>query len=113
VCWWPAMVQEKNGQIIYGFKAHQFVVEDGCCTAGRELDEDPIIGLSLVSCCKCSRSAMDGLHQAERIAAMMRSGPRVPTRGRAGAIWEPPGLVQPSTRDMDQMRRAWHVWAMR
>jgi VWFA-related protein len=54
----PATVQSKHGEILYGLKQDQFVVEDNGVPQTIHLDEDTdSYGLSLVVVVQCSRSA--------------------------------------------------------
>jgi len=54
----PTTVQTKRGDMIYGLKAEQFVVEDNGVPQTVHLDEDTdSVGLSLVVVVQCSRSA--------------------------------------------------------
>lgn len=54
----PTTVQQKNGEMIYGLKPEQFVVEDNGVPQPIRLDEDTdALGLSLVVEVQCSRSA--------------------------------------------------------
>jgi VWFA-related protein len=54
----PTSVQTKKGEMIYGLKAPQFVVEDNGVPQTIHLDEDTdVLGLSLVVVVQCSRSA--------------------------------------------------------
>jgi len=64
----PTTVQSKHGEILYGLKQDQFVVEDNGVPQTIHLDEDTdSYGLSLVVAVQCSRSAgyefpkLDGL----------------------------------------------------
>ena len=54
----PTTVQAKHGEIIYGLKPEQFVVEDNGVAQTIHLDEDTdSLGLSLVVVVQCGRSA--------------------------------------------------------
>ena len=54
----PTTVQSKHGEIVYGLKQDQFVVEDNGVPQTIHLDEDTdSYGLSLVVVVQCSRSA--------------------------------------------------------
>ncbi len=54
----PTTVQTKHGDMIYGLKQNQFVVEDNGVPQTVHLDEDTdSLGLSLVVVVQCSRSA--------------------------------------------------------
>ncbi len=54
----PTTIQTKHGEIIYGLKQDQFVVEDNGVPQTIHLDEDTdALGLSLVVVVQCSRSA--------------------------------------------------------
>jgi VWFA-related protein len=54
----PTTVQTKHGDMLYGLKANQFVVEDNGVPQTIHLDEDTdSLGLSLVVVVQCSRSA--------------------------------------------------------
>jgi VWFA-related protein len=54
----PTTVQTKHGDMIYGLKPEQFVVEDNGVPQTIHLDEDTdALGLSLVVAIQCSRSA--------------------------------------------------------
>jgi len=104
----PAMVQEKNGQIIYGLKANQFVVEDDGVPQAVKLDEDTDqLGLSLVVLLQCSRSAMMEYSKLNDLPTMIDGlvggAPREVALVRYGSH---PELVQPFTRDMDQMAQS-------
>ena len=55
----PATVQAKNGEVIYGLKADQFVVEDNGAAQTVHLDENSDVqGLTLMVLVQCSRSAV-------------------------------------------------------
>ena len=54
----PTTIQMKNGDVLYGLKQDQFVVEDNGVPQTVHLDEDTdSLGLSLVVVIQCSRSA--------------------------------------------------------
>jgi VWFA-related protein len=54
----PTTVQTKHGDVLYGLKQNQFVVEDNGVPQTVHLDEDTdSLGLSLVVVVQCSRSA--------------------------------------------------------
>jgi VWFA-related protein len=54
----PTTIQMKNGDVLYGLKQDQFVVEDNGVPQTAHLDEDTdSLGLSLVVVIQCSRSA--------------------------------------------------------
>jgi len=54
----PTTVQTKHGDMLYGLKQNQFVVEDNGVPQTAHLDEDTdSLGLSLVVVVQCSRSA--------------------------------------------------------
>ncbi len=54
----PTTIQMKNGDVLYGLKQNQFVVEDNGVPQAVHLDEDTdSLGLSLVVVIQCSRSA--------------------------------------------------------
>jgi VWFA-related protein len=54
----PTTVQTKHGDVVYGLKQNQFVVEDNGVPQVAHLDEDTdSLGLSLVVVVQCSRSA--------------------------------------------------------
>jgi len=54
----PTTVQTKHGDVLYGLKQNQFVVEDNGVPQVAHLDEDTdSLGLSLVVVVQCSRSA--------------------------------------------------------
>src|ERR1700761_7221355 len=54
----PTTVQAKHGEIIYGLKPEQFIVEDNGVAQTIHLDEDTdSLGLSLVVVVQCGRSA--------------------------------------------------------
>lgn len=55
----PATVQTKSGEVIYGLKANQFVVEDNGVAQAVHLDEtSDLQGLTLMVLVQCSRSAV-------------------------------------------------------
>lgn len=55
----PATVQMKHGEMLYGLKPEQFVVEDNGVAQPIHLDEDTdALGLSLVVVVQCSRAAV-------------------------------------------------------
>lgn len=55
----PTTVQTKHGEVIYGLKANQFVVEDNGIPQTIRLDEDTdALGLSLAVVVQCSRAAL-------------------------------------------------------
>jgi len=55
----PTQIETKQGEIIYGLKPEQFVVEDSGVPQTIHLDEDTdSLGLSLVVAVQCSRSAV-------------------------------------------------------
>ena len=52
----PTTIQTKNGDVLYGLKQDQFVVEDNGVPQTVHLDEDTdSLGLSLVVVIQCSR----------------------------------------------------------
>src|ERR1700745_1103650 len=54
----PTTVQTKHGEIVYGLKPEQFVVEDNGAPQTIHLDEDTdSLGLSLAVVVQCSREA--------------------------------------------------------
>ena len=54
----PTTIQTKHGDMLYGLKPDQFVVEDNGVPQTIHLDEDTdSLGLSLVVVIQCSRSA--------------------------------------------------------
>ena len=54
----PTTIQTKHGEMLYGLKQNQFVVEDNGVPQTAHLDEDTdSLGLSLVVVVQCSRSA--------------------------------------------------------
>ncbi len=55
----PTQIETKHGEILYGLKPEQFVVEDNGVPQTIHLDEDTdSLGLSLVVAVQCSRSAV-------------------------------------------------------
>jgi VWFA-related protein len=64
----PATVRVKNGDVLYGLKAEQFVVEDNGVPQTVHLDEDTdSLGLTMVVLVQCSRAAV---MQYARIAGL-------------------------------------------
>lgn len=55
----PTQIETRQGEIVYGLKVSQFVVEDNGVKQQAHLDEDTdLLGLSLVVAVQCSRSAV-------------------------------------------------------
>ncbi len=68
----PTRVQTKEGKIIYGLKADQFMVDDNGERQRVEVDEEPEpIGLSLVVVVQCSRSAYLEFPRLKGLGAMI------------------------------------------
>ena len=68
----PTQVQLKNGEILYGLKPEQFVVEDNGVPQQIRVDEDTdALGLSLVVVVQCSRSAGMEYAKLQGLATMI------------------------------------------
>ena len=68
----PTTVQTKKGDMLYGLKATQFVVEDNGIPQTIRLDEDTdSLGLSLVVAVQCSRAAMAEFAKLRGIGTMV------------------------------------------
>jgi VWFA-related protein len=104
----PTTVQSKHGEILYGLKPEQFVVEDNGVPQTIHLDEDTdSLGLSLAVVVQCSRSAgyefpkLNGL--STMIDAIAGDAPRevaIITYGSA------PLLLGKFSNSIDAMNRA-------
>lgn len=100
----PATVEVK-GQVLYGLHADQFVIEDNGVPQKVTLDENAeALGMSLVVLLQCSRSAVMEYAKLSQLPAMVEGlvagAPREVALVRYGSH---PELVQPFTRDMDQV----------
>lgn len=70
----PATVETKHGEVIYGLKREQFVVEDNGTPQKISLDEDTdVLGLSLVVVVQCSRSAAVEFSRLQGLATMVEA----------------------------------------
>lgn len=68
----PTAVQTKHGDILYGLKPEQFVVEDNGVPQTVHMDEDvDALGLSLVVAVQCSRSAIMEFAKLQGLATMI------------------------------------------
>jgi VWFA-related protein len=68
----PTQVETKKGDILYGLKPEQFVVEDNGVPQTIHLDEDTdSLGLSLVVAVQCSRSAVMEYAKIQGLATMI------------------------------------------
>ncbi|HMH15349.1 MAG TPA: VWA domain-containing protein [Edaphobacter sp.] len=68
----PTTVQTKHGEILYGLKPNQFVVEDNGVPQTIHLDEDTDpLGLSLAVVVQCSRSAAMEFAKLRGLATMV------------------------------------------
>jgi VWFA-related protein len=68
----PTTVQTKHGEILYGLKPNQFVVEDNGIPQTIHLDEDTdSLGLSLAVVIQCSRSAAMEFAKLRGLATMV------------------------------------------
>jgi VWFA-related protein len=68
----PTQVETKQGDILYGLKSRQFVVEDSGVPQTVHLDEDTdSLGLSLVIAVQCSRSAVMEYAKIQGLATMI------------------------------------------
>jgi VWFA-related protein len=68
----PTTVQTKHGEILYGLKPNQFVVEDNGIPQTIHLDEDTdSLGLSLAVVIQCSRSAAVEFAKLRGLATMV------------------------------------------
>jgi VWFA-related protein len=68
----PTQIETKQGDILYGLKANQFVVEDNGVPQTIHLDEDTDpLGLSLVIAVQCSRSAVMEYAKIQGLATMI------------------------------------------
>lgn len=100
----PTTVEVK-GQVLYGLQANQFRVEDDGVPQKVTLDEsNDSPGLSLVVLLQCSRAAVAEYAKLQELPAMVDgmvgAAPREVALVRYGSH---PELVQPFTRDMDQV----------
>ncbi len=68
----PTAVETKHGEVLYGLKPEQFVVEDNGVPQTIHLDEDAdALGLSLVVAVQCSRSAIMEFAKLQGLATMI------------------------------------------
>jgi VWFA-related protein len=68
----PTTVQTKHGEMIYGLKPEQFVVQDNGVPQAIRVDEDTdALGLSLVVVVQCSRSAVMEYAKLRGLGAMI------------------------------------------
>lgn len=68
----PTSVETKHGEILYGLKPDQFVVEDNGVRQSIHVDEDTdALGLSLVVAVQCSRSAIMEFSKLKGLATMI------------------------------------------
>ncbi|MEO6802335.1 MAG: VWA domain-containing protein [Granulicella sp.] len=104
----PTQVETKQGDILYGLKANQFVVEDNGVPQTVHLDEDTDpLGLSLVIAVQCSRSAVMEYAKIQGLATMIDGiagdAPREVALVSYGAE---PELLGDFSSDPDQLRLA-------
>ncbi|MEO8870313.1 MAG: VWA domain-containing protein, partial [Granulicella sp.] len=70
----PTTVQLKHGEMLYGLKPEQFVVEDNGISQPIHLDEDTdALGLSLVVVVQCSRAAVMEYAKLNGLGTMIES----------------------------------------
>jgi VWFA-related protein len=70
----PTQVQTKKGDILYGLKREQFVLEDNGIPQTIRLDEDTdLLGLSLVVVVQCSRETFRQFDNMRGLASMVDS----------------------------------------
>lgn len=68
----PTAVETKHGEVLYGLKPEQFVVEDNGVRQTIHIDEDAdALGLSLVVAVQCSRSAIMEFAKLQGLATMI------------------------------------------
>ncbi len=68
----PTSIQTKHGDMLYGLKPDQFVVEDNGVRQTIHIDEDTdALGLSLVVAVQCSRSAIMEFAKLKGLATMI------------------------------------------
>ena len=68
----PTQVETKHGEILYGLKAEQFIVEDNGIPQLVHVDEDTdSLGLSLVVAVQCSRSAVMEFAKLQGLGTMI------------------------------------------
>ena len=68
----PTQVQTKKGDILYGLKREQFIVEDNGVPQTIRLDEDTdALGLSLVVVVQCSREAFAQFNNMKGLSSMV------------------------------------------
>lgn len=70
----PVTVRTKHGEMIYGLKANQFVVEDNGIPQKIQMDEDTdSLGLTLVVLVQCSRSAVMEYAKLSGLSTMLEA----------------------------------------
>ena len=104
----PTTVQQKNGEMIYGLKPEQFVVEDNGVPQKIRLDEDTdALGLSLVVEVQCSRSAVMEYAKLTGLGSMIDAIAGDAPREVAVVMYgEQPVLLGKFSSDPDAMRVA-------
>jgi VWFA-related protein len=104
----PTTVELKNGQMIYGLKPEQFVVEDNGVAQAIHLDEDTdALGLSLAVVVQCSRSAVMEYAKLTGLGSMIDAIAGDAPREVAIVMYgEMPVLLGKFSSDPDAMRRA-------
>jgi VWFA-related protein len=104
----PTAVETKHGQMIYGLKPSQFVVEDNGVPQTIRLDEDTdALGLSLAVVVQCSREAYQEFPKLNGLGAMIDAisggAPREVALIKYGGL---PVLVGNFSADPDAIQRA-------
>jgi VWFA-related protein len=103
----PAQVQTKKGEMIYGLKPQQFVLEDNGVPQKFRVDEDTDArGISLVVVVQCSREAFMQFDRMKGLAAMvddLTGG--APRQVAVVSYGSEPELVGKFTDDPDRLAR--------
>ena len=102
----PTAVETKRGEVLYGLKPEQFVVEDNGVPQAIHVDEDTdALGLSLVVAVQCSRSAIMEFAKMQGLATMIDAiTGGAPREVAIVSYGTEPTLLGEFTSDPDQMR---------
>jgi VWFA-related protein len=103
----PTQVQNRKGEIVYGLKAGQFLVEDNGVRRQVEVDEDPesLGGLSLAVVVQCSRSAPQEFDKLKGLGSLIEAiAGDAPHEAAVMSYGEAPHVLSDFSADPE----AWH-----
>lgn len=104
----PATIETKKGEILYGLKTEQFVVEDDGVPQVIHMDEDTdALGLSLVVAVQCSRSAIMEFAKLQGLGTMIDAiTGGAPREVAIVSYGTEPTLLGKFTSDPEELRQA-------